>query len=186
MRSAILTGVPERNFKYDDVIATVQMLVDLVRVCSVSVGGRSKTHTSPPLNSTLPLLSIPSCYSLHPKHGAGYKIGHIEEKSEGKDFDSDPQPLAEVTPQNLKYDMHDALLHKNGSLGCPIPIELEKLWQRCGGIPEQLNPRSMRSNLGHNTNLWASKPSSPGNLLKLQGTVGILKLTDAKDTYFSE
>ncbi|GAX77185.1 hypothetical protein CEUSTIGMA_g4631.t1 [Chlamydomonas eustigma] len=136
-------GVPERNHKYNDVIATVQMLVDL--------------HTS------------------------GYKIGHIEEKTASHNMDSPLLPLKAITSMNLKYDMKDAQLFKAGQLGCPLPQELEPTMGRCGAVPEQINPRSLRSDLGHNTNIWAAKT---GLLMQTNGTVGVLKLGDHADTYF--
>lgn len=69
---------------------------------------------------------------------------------------------------------------------CPIPIELRKFkaWvPQCGlSLPEDVSPHSLRSMIGHNTNVWASKDTS---LLKLKGTVGIIKLDADPKEYFT-
>ena len=46
-------------------------------------------------------------------------------------------------------------------IGCPLPPELAKYWQRCGGTPEQLNPRSFRACLGEPPLSISRLPDAP-------------------------
>jgi hypothetical protein len=74
-----------------------------------------------------------------------------------------------------------------GTLACPVPQELQKyeMWSLCGGVPEGLNPRSLRAELGHNTNVWVAKGDGL-KFLKFQGISGILDPKDPVDKYFRE
>ncbi|PNH06979.1 hypothetical protein TSOC_006593 [Tetrabaena socialis] len=116
--------------------------------------------------------------------GYGYRIGHIGDA--GKHliggWDSELISLREVSMANLKYDIEDVERWRLAKLACPSPPELAKypMWALCGGVPEGLNPRSLRSEIGHNTNVWISK--SP--LLKLEGMSGIFHPDDPVTKYF--
>ena len=46
-------------------------------------------------------------------------------------------------------------------IGCPLPPELAKYWQRCGGTPEQLNPRSFRACLGEPFRAYPTPQQGP-------------------------
>lgn len=142
-------GVPERHFRWDAMLATPTMLVDLVQ-----------------------------------QHG--YRIGHIGDagKHMVAGWSAPLAKLREVTMQNLKYDVEDIKRWKEGKLGCPPYPALQQkfeMWRMCGGVPEELNPRSLRSEIGHNTNVWASKN---GAMLKLEGVSGIFHPDDPADKYF--
>ncbi|GFR45755.1 hypothetical protein Agub_g7170 [Astrephomene gubernaculifera] len=148
-------GVPERHFRFDDMAATPAMLVDLLA-----------------------------------KYG--YRIGHIGDAGKhdsggGGGWGAELPALREVTLANLKYDVEDVKRWKAGTLGCPTPPELLQypMWVRCGGVPEMINPRSLRSEIGHNTNLWASKGKGLSDgFLRLEGVVGIFHPDDPADKYF--
>uniref|UniRef100_A0A7R9VX54 Methyltransferase FkbM domain-containing protein n=1 Tax=Chlamydomonas euryale TaxID=1486919 RepID=A0A7R9VX54_9CHLO len=121
------------------------------------------------------------------KHG--FRIGHIGDmnKHEGSDWDSQLGSLEEVTLGNLVYDRHDVDLWEKDTLGCPLDESLLMFqgWGRfgCGrSLPEDVSPFSLRSMIGHNTNLWAS---TSDHLLPLGGTVGIIDLgQDLKNDFF--
>jgi len=132
-------GVPERSFLHDDIINTVQMLIDL--------------------------------------SNRKYKIAHLGEGKTGVTFDSPLGEFEEVTPVNLQYDLTDANALKDGKLGCPPIKELQ--WS-CQSLPEDVSPRSLRSVIGHNTNLWLSKDDA---LMKLRGHIGMIKLDEPSSTF---
>jgi len=106
----------------------------------------------------------------------GYRIHHIGDmhKHGANTWDQPLDPMEEITVTNLMYDLEDAARFKASTLGCPLPDELKKYpdWSLCNTLPEDLNPRSLRSMIGHNTNIWASKNPS---LQNLKGMVGIIK-----------
>ncbi|KAL6746244.1 hypothetical protein V8C86DRAFT_3149980 [Haematococcus lacustris] len=113
---------------------------------------------------------------------AGYRIAHLGDatKHVGGSWDS-PLPVSEeVTRNNLMYDLVDVALFAESKLGCPLPPALERKWGICNALPEDVNPRSLRSVIGHNTNLWASKRKD----LPLSGTVGVIKLDAPANQYF--
>ncbi|GIL90927.1 hypothetical protein Vretimale_17060 [Volvox reticuliferus] len=116
-----------------------------------------------------------------------YRIGHIGDagKHQSSGWDSNLVPLKEITMDNLKYDVEDIKLWQAGTMACPIPDELKQfeMWALCGGVPEGLNPRSLRAEIGHNTNIWASKGDGL-KYLTLRDVVGILSPSDPKDKYF--
>ncbi|KAG2454619.1 hypothetical protein HYH02_000460 [Chlamydomonas schloesseri] len=119
----------------------------------------------------------------------GYRIGHIGDagKHHSGGWDSPLPALREVSMDNLKYDVNDIKLWKEGKMACPTPMELSKfpMWVLCGGVPEGLNPRSLRAEIGHNTNVWAAKGAGLGDgLLKLEGLSGILDPKDPVNKYF--
>ncbi|EFJ41791.1 hypothetical protein VOLCADRAFT_98168 [Volvox carteri f. nagariensis] len=136
----------------------------------------------------------------------GFRIGHIgdADKHISAGWDAPLPPLREVTLENLKYDIEDVKRWQEGKLACPVPPNMANFssWRLCGGVPEGLNPRSFRSNFGHNTNIWAAKTTSasggssrtgPGAgagagagaaLFQLEGVSGILAPTDPADKYF--
>ena len=75
-----------------------------------------------------------------------------------------------------------------GQLGCPLDRDLASkfaysTWALCNAVPEDMNPRSLRSEIGHNTNIWASRNKK---LLPLQGFVGIVDLNAPPNTWFRE
>ena len=73
-------------------------------------------------------------------------------------------------------------LPQMGRLACPPPKELHERWSwDCTFVPEDLSPRSFRSIIDHNTNVWASK--SDDDLMRLSGTVGMMDLNDPPDKY---
>ncbi|KAG2497667.1 hypothetical protein HYH03_004406 [Edaphochlamys debaryana] len=119
-------------------------------------------------------------------HRYGYQIGHI---GEGKyllgPYDQPPEPMWGVSLDNLKYDYTDVQLWKAHKLGCPTHPELFGIsaWDACFGVPEALSPRSLRSILGHNTNLWLTKGES-SKMLVQKGLVGILDPNDPPTKYF--
>ncbi|EFJ40215.1 hypothetical protein VOLCADRAFT_100006 [Volvox carteri f. nagariensis] len=94
-------------------------------------------------------------------------------------------PAMLITLDNLKYDVEDVKRWQAGTMACPVPPELQqyKLWSLCGGVPEGLNPRSLRSEIGHNTNIWCSKGQGL-KFLTLQDVVGILHPNDPTTKYF--
>lgn len=116
----------------------------------------------------------------------GFRIGHIGDAGKhGTALWDAPLPaMTEVTKDNLKYDMHDVQLWREGKLGCPPVPELSQypMWKGCGGVPEDISPRSLRSEIGHNTNLWASKSTE---LLSLKGVVGILPPNTPTEQFFN-
>mmetsp|Transcript_5720 Transcript_5720/g.12635 ORF Transcript_5720/g.12635 Transcript_5720/m.12635 type:complete len:565 (+) Transcript_5720:140-1834(+) len=111
----------------------------------------------------------------------GFRIGHIEDRGAVSEFPQALPAMEEIALANLRYDLRDAHTFKKGQLGCPIPEELKKFWHICNGMPEDLNPRSLRGIIGHNTNIWASKNSA---LLPLEGTIGVLKLDEPANKFF--
>ncbi|GIL87966.1 hypothetical protein Vretimale_6338 [Volvox reticuliferus] len=145
-------GVPERHFKFDQMMAHPVMLTNLI-----------------------------SKY--------GYRIGHIGDAAKhfSVGWDAPLTPLKEVSLDNLKYDIEDVKLWKDGKLACPTPPMLINFanWALCGGVPEGLNPRSFRSEVSHNTNIWAAKTgSATAGLMPLRGQSGILDPSDSPDKYF--
>ncbi|KAG2484625.1 hypothetical protein HYH03_016579 [Edaphochlamys debaryana] len=118
----------------------------------------------------------------------GFRIGHIEGSRHRVGAWDDPlPPLSEITARNLKYDLEDISRWKDGKLACPVPPELSNftMWRGCGGVPEGLNPRSLRSEIGHNTNVHMAKGASLGApYLQLEGVVGILQASDPGTKYF--
>ncbi|GAX77184.1 hypothetical protein CEUSTIGMA_g4630.t1 [Chlamydomonas eustigma] len=143
-------GVPERNFRHEEVKSTIIMLMDMI--------------------------------------DSGYRIGNIGEqnKHDDRNLSAPLETLMEVTKGNLVYDLEDARRFKAGVLGCPIPKELFPFpgWQLCMGLPEDASPYSFRSILGHNTNIWAAKPSS--TLHPLKGVVGMMVPGTDNKVYFVE
>jgi len=100
--------------------------------------------------------------------------------------------LPEVTLDNLRYDLQDAIAFKAGAeafrldkpeagLGCPTPPKLRAInpgqWGGCNLMPEDAHPKSLRSSFPANTNLWASKDHAA---LKADGVVGAF--TQEQDT----
>jgi FkbM family methyltransferase len=136
-------GVGERSQRYNDMLSTIKMLMDLVE--------------------------------------GGFRIGHITEHNMFDPLESPLSKYEEVTARNLKYDLRDLQLYKNHQLGCPPPVQSPDY--PCNGVPEDLSPRSFRSVIGHNTNVWAAKNSS--TLLKLEGVVGMLGLEEPAETYIA-
>ncbi|KAG2484627.1 hypothetical protein HYH03_016581 [Edaphochlamys debaryana] len=118
----------------------------------------------------------------------GYRIGHIGDAGKHHGNWEDPLPaLREISMDNLKYDVHDVALWKDAKMACPSPPELARfpMWVLCGGVPEGLNPRSLRAEIGHNTNIIAAKGASLGApYLKLEGLSGILDPHDPATKYF--
>uniref|UniRef100_A0A7S0RP63 Methyltransferase FkbM domain-containing protein n=1 Tax=Chlamydomonas leiostraca TaxID=1034604 RepID=A0A7S0RP63_9CHLO len=95
------------------------------------------------------------------KHGAAAMEGQLDE-------------MEEVTRHTLMYDLLDVQLFQEGKLGCPMPEALSgphPAWSLCNALPEDANPHSLRSLIGHNTNLWASRNPK---LQRLKGVVGLL------------
>ncbi|KAG2497657.1 hypothetical protein HYH03_004396 [Edaphochlamys debaryana] len=149
-------GVAERQRDYAALNATVRMLVDLL--------GRH-----------------------------GYRLGHIGDARVLREaFDQPVKPMREITLDNLKYDAEDVRLRRERQLAkermgggaprCGLAPELLALWGACFSSPESLSPRSLRSELDHNTNVWAVKGRSTP-LLALEGVVGILDPNDPPTKY---
>ncbi|KAL4427804.1 hypothetical protein ABPG75_001893 [Micractinium tetrahymenae] len=95
---------------------------------------------------------------------AGYTVLHLPDdfRSAWPDWEGRKQlpGMKELTQQALLYDVADALRMQNGSLGCPLPPELQGRspgLYACGAIPEGLDPRSFRSSFAHSANLWSFK-----------------------------
>ena len=111
----------------------------------------------------------------------GYKVGQISDGGRHLkiDFEGSLPLLQEVTREMIAYDYEDVKLFEKDKLGCPLPPALmtkfPKSWSICRAVPEDVNPYSFRSVIQHNTNIWASKPSST-SLLKLNGTAGMMTL----------
>ena len=76
--------------------------------------------------------------------------------------------------------IHNWLYAQRLKMGCEPPPELG--WP-CNTFPEDVSPRSLRSAIGHNTNVWASRNQG---LLKVQGTVGFMALDDPTEKWTSE
>ncbi|KAG2452620.1 hypothetical protein HYH02_002857 [Chlamydomonas schloesseri] len=131
----------------------------------------------------------------------GYRIGLIGDSGKGASmggWGEPPRPLREVTQGVLKYDIEDIKRWENNTLGCPPPPELQEFpqWGMCSVVPENLNPRSLRSEFSHNTNLWAAKSTSDGEpagvmagggsrgLLRLEGTAGFFGPDVPHTAYF--
>ncbi|KAG2446062.1 hypothetical protein HXX76_000664 [Chlamydomonas incerta] len=78
------------------------------------------------------------------------------------------------------------LLREANTLGCPAPPELQQYshWNVCSVVPENLNPRSLRSEFSHNTNLWAARPAA-GGLLRLESTAGFFDSDVPPTAYFA-
>ncbi len=139
-------AVPERHFRFEDIKATVQMLIDLV--------------------------------------DGGYRIGMLGDMD--KHSQQQLKTIEEVLRANLVYDMRDAIAYSKRELGCPADSALQKFvaWMHpCGiALPEDASPHSLRSTIGHNTNLWLGKGGPlPGFL---SGSVGIIKLGAPANKYF--
>ncbi|KAG1673075.1 hypothetical protein FOA52_013144 [Chlamydomonas sp. UWO 241] len=130
-------GVPERTFRTDDIIRTVEMVVNLV--------------------------------------DRSYKVAHLGEGKGASEMRSPMEEYEEVLAQNLKYDMYDAKQFKHAMLGCPPPEPRPAPNWSCMSLPEDVSPRSLRSMLGHNTNLWLAKDEP---MMRLRGHVGMIKLSD--------
>ncbi|KAL4449441.1 hypothetical protein ABPG77_007085 [Micractinium sp. CCAP 211/92] len=93
---------------------------------------------------------------------AGFTVLHLPDdfRSAWPDWEGRKQlpDMKEVTQQSLLYDIADTQRMQNGSLGCPLPQDLQGRspgMYECGSIPEGLDPRSFRSSFGHSANLWA-------------------------------
>ncbi|GFR50178.1 hypothetical protein Agub_g12345 [Astrephomene gubernaculifera] len=119
----------------------------------------------------------------------GFRIGHIGDagKHNNGGWEADLPVLPEIKLDNLKYDIEDVKRWREATLACPVPQELQSypMWAVCGGVPEGLNPRSLRSEIGHNTNIWASKGKGLSEgFLKVQGVAGILEPSDPATKYF--
>ncbi|GAX85607.1 hypothetical protein CEUSTIGMA_g13022.t1 [Chlamydomonas eustigma] len=136
-------GVGERSQRFDDMLSTINMLIDLVK--------------------------------------GGFRIGHITEYNMFDPLESPLSKYEEVTNRNLKFDLRDLQLYMSRQLGCPPPIKNNDY--NCNGVPEDLSPRSFRSVIGHNTNVWAAKNSS--TLLMLEGVVGMIGLDEPAETYMA-
>eukprot|EP00798_Chlamydomonas_sp_ICE-L_P008195 gene8195-1457_t len=182
-------GVPERHFKKDDIIATVQMLVDLNNkgyrlghACFykvINIPANCPTNLSITQNNKGYRLGLSN---------KGYRLGHVGNYQViNRDvglWDSEIPRMEEITLLNLQYDMTDALRFKNGTLGCPVNTELaavDPLFNGCVSLPEDLNPRSLRSIIDHNTNIWASTNTSR---MVLEGSVGVIKTGSPPSQWF--
>ena len=113
---------------------------------------------------------------------SGMRMAHLGFKWEHETTSSPFPHFDEITLENLKYDMDIALLYKANKIGCPLPKELEPFWHHCGAVPEHISPRSLRSDLAHNTNIWASKNTT---LIKLGEPVGVLLPSDPEQKYYT-
>eukprot|EP00198_Chlamydomonas_reinhardtii_P001766 XP_001691102.1 predicted protein [Chlamydomonas reinhardtii] len=120
----------------------------------------------------------------------GYRIGVIGGNAKDGSMGGwavAPRPLREVTLGVLKYDTEDIKRWEANTLGCPTPPELQQYghWNACSIVPENLNPRSLRSDFSHNTNLWAAKSSAGEGLLRLDGTAGFFDSDVPATAYFA-
>eukprot|EP00798_Chlamydomonas_sp_ICE-L_P021021 gene21021-27888_t len=137
--------------------------------------------------------------------GLKYRLGYINDNAftaaiADTDWGHQLPAMPEVTLHNLKYDLYDAINFKDTKMGCPAPKDtkmgcpapkdtkmgcpapnvLNSTWG-CNLVPEDHNPRSFRSVLGHRGNVWASKE---GGSLVLGQPTGIFKLDDPANKYF--
>ncbi|GBG00148.1 hypothetical protein Rsub_12839 [Raphidocelis subcapitata] len=93
---------------------------------------------------------------------SAFTIGHIQHRGGEVEIASWSQPLglyAQVTAANLQHDLLDAkLVSKTGMIWarepCPAMVNLALL---VDGMPERFHPKSFRSVINFNTNVWASR-----------------------------
>lgn len=118
-----------------------------------------------------------------------FTVGHIESRGGDAEFSGWSQALgllAQVTPANLKHDLADAkLVTKAGAIWAREPCAaMVNLALVVDGMPERFHPKSFRSVISFNTNVWASR--LPRFVPYLRGPpVGVLPAEQSvRDSWF--
>eukprot|EP00884_Botryococcus_braunii_P020609 jgi/Botrbrau1/7231/Bobra.0021s0016.1 len=109
-------------------------------------------------------------------------LGMVPGKGWGK---TEFPPLPHIPATALLHDLRDAEALSIRSLNCPLPWELharfKESWHKCNRVPQDVHPKSLRSEFTYNTNIFATADPS---LFKLGRIVGVHSPNQTEDEWF--